>query len=88
MSDTLARTIALVRAELERSRAPKTFPDLSDTTTFEGDLRCDVVDMVIICTEVEDAFNVRLPVEVEQCATIGDLADMVERLRKEAHADA
>lgn len=83
MPDTLAHTITVIRAELERSRAPRVYPDLHETTTFERDLQCSTIDMVCICIEIEDAFGITLPIEVEHCDTIGALADLVAAQLKE-----
>ena len=83
MTDPLAGTIAVVRAELEHSRAPRIYLDLHETTTFERDLQCSTIDMVCICIEIEDAFGITLPMEVEHCDTIGALANMVAEQLKE-----
>jgi acyl carrier protein len=82
--DTLSRTIAIVRRELETARAPRCFPNITAETSFERDLRCCAIDLVCITDEVERAFDVRLPAEpLEVCATVGELAGLVQSLSME-----
>lgn len=81
MPDTVARILEIVRRELETSRAPKCYPDLSADDTFERDLLCSTVDLVCISMSIEEEFGIELPAEVENCGTIQALADLVDRVR-------
>ena len=87
LRDTLSRTIAIVRRELETARAPRCFPDITGETSSEHDLRCCAIDMTCIAHEVEEAFGVQLPAEpLEVCATVGELAALVAELLAKVHA--
>lgn len=73
----------IVRNTLVNTRA--ILPEITDETSFAGDLRCDSIDMVCIEIEVGDAFGVELPAcEFENCETIADLAALVQRQRTRA----
>lgn len=74
----LDAVIAIVRRELETSRAPRCYPDLTGETTFEGDLLCSTIDLVCITDTIEHVFACELPSEpLETCQTIGALADLI-----------
>lgn len=76
--DLLDAVIAIVRRELETSRAPRCYPALTGETTFEGDLLCSTIDLVCIADELEHAFAIELPAEpLETCDTIGALTELV-----------
>lgn len=81
MPEILATTVDIVRRELERSRAPRCYPDITATSAFERDLLCSTIDLVCIAHEVEEQFGVELPGEcLEGCDTVGDLAALIRRL--------
>jgi acyl carrier protein len=77
---TLAATIDLIRAEMRRQYG-ETLPDEIDATTTWHELGCDPLDVVGISYAAEEAFGIMLPVEVEDCATVGELATMIEDLQ-------
>ena len=84
MTDTLTRTIALVRAHLAQHRPAHLIPDIGEESSFEHDLRCDAIDMVCISLEAEDAFSLRMPPErFEDCETVEDLVGLVQSLSME-----
>lgn len=68
------RLIAVITAELA-GRIGKPLPEIEPGTRFKHDLRCDTIDMVCITLSVEDAFDIRLPVEVENCETVQDMEE-------------
>lgn len=73
----IERLIDVIRAEL--SSPPRTAPEVEAMSRFGRDLHCDAIDMVSICLVVEDEFHIALPIEVENCETVQDMADMVAR---------
>jgi acyl carrier protein len=77
---TLAATIALVRAEIERLHDCE--PSEIDETTTWHELDCDPIDVLTIAHACEDAFEIRLPIEIEDCMSVGELAAMIAELRK------
>lgn len=82
---TLDRIAALIRAELDRTRAPKVCGEITAATRFDTHLLCSGIDLVCITLEVEDAFAVELPAEqLESCATVGALAEFVDQLTSPA----
>jgi len=83
-SDTLSRTIAIVRAHLAAKHPGRPVPEVTADSEFARDLGCDAIDMVSICLDVEDAFCLQLPPDdPEHCETVGDLAGLVGALIKE-----
>jgi acyl carrier protein len=78
----LARTIALIRTEIAKTRDTP-LPDEIDATTTWREIQCDPLDVLCITHAAEDEFDVRFPVEVEDCDTVGALAEMIAGLLPE-----
>jgi acyl carrier protein len=78
---SLSATIDLIRAEIARTRGDGAMPDEIDATTTWHDLRCDPIDVLTIAHACEDAFDVRFPIEIEDCESVGALARMIEDLQ-------
>jgi len=73
---TTPRLCALIAAHFEQHHPTRTAPEITEATEFKA-IGLDVIDMVCIALVAEDAFGIALPVEVEACASVGDMAALV-----------
>lgn len=72
-----------VRTALVNTRP--SLPEITNESSFVQDLHCDAVDMVCIELAVNDDCNVELPsCAFEACATVGDLAALVDKVKARA----
>jgi acyl carrier protein len=70
-----------VRTALVNTRP--NLPEITNVSSFVQDLRCDAIDMICIELAVSDDCDIDLPSsDFENCATVGDLAALVDRLRE------
>lgn len=52
---------------------------VKDSSTFEGDLRADSLDVVELVMELEEKFEIEIPEEdFEKIKTVGDLVRYIE----------
>lgn len=54
--------------------------EVTEATTFVGDLCADSLDVYQIIIEIEEVFDIELPVEaVEKIVTVGEAVELIKR---------
>ena len=77
MSDTLKDHIYGLIAPFNKKGV-----ELTDATTFAGDLEWDSLTVMDFVAEVEDAFDIIISMNLQaEIETVGQLVDAVERLK-------
>jgi len=73
-----AETFATVKAQIEPFNAKGV--DLTEATSFVGDLEWDSLTIMDFVAEIEDAFNVVITMNMQaEIETVGQLVDAVEK---------
>jgi len=73
---TEARLLALIAQHWAEQNPGKPMPGIETATTWR-DIEFDPIDLVCLHVMVEDEFEISLPMDAEDCESVGELAALI-----------